>query len=80
MDGDRIDAWLSGTILEYTDLSRELLKNIPSKKNFITKGFASLGIDSHSAFESQALRELKSRYCNTKSCYICKNRFFSIHS
>lgn len=62
-------------ILEYTDLSRELLKNIPSEKNFITKVFASLGIDSHSAFESQALRELKSRYCNTKSCYICRNKF-----
>jgi len=52
-----------------------LLKKIPAEKNHITLGFENLGIKLHSAFDSQALTQLKNLYCNRKDCYNCKNKF-----
>lgn len=60
---------------EYVEIAYELLRSMPAEANSVTKGFAELGIKCSNAFDSQAIKELKSRYCDTKSCFICKNKF-----
>ena len=47
------------------------LENTKAEENAITKGFKSLSVDNHSAFDSQALIELKNEYCNNKRCLEC---------
>lgn len=57
----------------------ELLKNkaqgwleeIKAEKNHITKGFALLGVVNKNAFDSQALIELKTNFCDVKRCLNC---------
>jgi hypothetical protein len=61
--------------LEMSTFAQNLLKNIPAEKNHITSGFASLGIETHSAYHSQALTQLKNLYCNRRDCYKCRQRF-----
>ena len=41
------------------------------EQNYITKGFTKLGIDNKSAYDSQALIQLKNNYCNKKRCLEC---------
>ncbi len=41
------------------------------EQNTITKGFSDLGISNKSAFDSQALIQLKNKYCNHKRCLDC---------
>jgi hypothetical protein len=55
----------------YIDKSLELLENLPVEDNFIVNEFSDLGIKPKSAFESQALLELKNSYCNHKKCLQC---------
>ncbi|MEB0262165.1 MULTISPECIES: DUF2851 family protein [unclassified Mucilaginibacter] len=49
----------------------KLLENIPAEQNTITADFATLGVDIKTAFESQALLELKNTYCDYKKCLQC---------
>ncbi|MFD0767052.1 DUF2851 family protein [Mucilaginibacter lutimaris] len=49
----------------------KLLENIPAEQNNITADFANLGVDIKTAFESQALLELKNSYCDYKKCLQC---------
>ncbi|MBC7536561.1 MAG: DUF2851 family protein [Ferruginibacter sp.] len=42
-----------------------------SETNSITKGFVSLGVKNDSAFDSQALLQLKNFYCDQKHCLTC---------
>lgn len=44
---------------------------MPVEDNFIVSEFSDLGIKAKSAFESQALLELKNSYCNHKKCLQC---------
>jgi len=60
---------------EMKNFAFSLLKKIPAEKNNITYGFENLGIKTKSAFDSQALIQLKNFYCNRKDCYNCKNKF-----
>jgi Protein of unknown function (DUF2851) len=46
-------------------------EEIPKEKNNITEGFAALGIQTKNAFDSQALIQLKNKYCNEKRCLQC---------
>ena len=46
-------------------------EEINGEKNNITKGFAALGIENKTAFDSQALIQLKNEYCNKKRCLQC---------
>jgi hypothetical protein len=55
----------------YIDRSLKLLENLPGENNNIIAGFDSLGIKANSAFETQALLELKNYYCNYKKCLQC---------
>ncbi|MDB5130613.1 MAG: hypothetical protein JWR02_362 [Mucilaginibacter sp.] len=55
----------------YIDRSLQLLESLPSENNNIITDFGTLGVKIKTAFESQALLELKSSYCNYKKCLQC---------
>jgi hypothetical protein len=46
-------------------------EQLQPEKNNITKGFEVLGIANKSAYDSQALIQLKNKYCNEKRCLEC---------
>jgi hypothetical protein len=47
------------------------LEDLEPEVNFISRGFAALGVETKSAFDSQALIELKTQYCDDKNCLRC---------
>ena len=47
------------------------LKDINPEKNSIIEKFSDLGIKAKNAFESQALLELKTNFCDKKACVNC---------
>ena len=47
------------------------LEQIPSEKNSITKGWLETGMSQKCAYDSQALIELKTQYCDYKRCLEC---------
>jgi len=49
----------------------QLLEYLPNENNKITADFSILGVKIKTAFESQALLELKNNYCNNKKCLHC---------
>ncbi len=49
----------------------DILSSIKSESNSIIEKWILLGLKPTSALESQALIQLKTRYCDTKSCLIC---------
>jgi hypothetical protein len=49
-----------------------LLENLAPESNQIIRKWNDLGIESRSAFETQALLQLKNRYCETKKCLNCQ--------
>ncbi len=55
----------------FMDRSLKLLESLPGEQNNIIADFDVLGIKATSAFESQALLELKNYYCNYKKCLQC---------
>jgi hypothetical protein len=54
------------------DRAIEFLTYLPPEDNNITLGFEKLGIKAQNAFESQALIELKNKYCALKKCLHCR--------
>lgn len=56
---------------QYTDRSLALLESLPLERNHVVGDFEEMGIKVKSAFESQALLELKNSYCNHKKCLQC---------
>jgi Protein of unknown function (DUF2851) len=55
----------------YINRSLQLLEHLPNENNKIVEDFATLGLKIKTAFESQALLELKNNYCNYKKCLQC---------
>lgn len=49
-----------------------LLSALPPEENKVVKGYAALGVPSQSAFDSQALIELKTQYCDALKCLDCR--------
>lgn len=49
-----------------------LLEKLAPESNQIIRKWNDLGIDSRSAFETQALLQLKNRYCDNKKCLNCQ--------
>ena len=47
------------------------LEDLAAEKNMITKGFEDLDFSNKSAFDSQALIQLKNEYCNKRLCLDC---------
>ena len=48
-----------------------LLRRLPAERNSITHGWAALGVRIDNAAHSQALLELKNRYCGQRRCLSC---------
>ena len=55
----------------FKDKALQWLEQIVAEKNTITKGFTTLHIENKTAFDSQALIQLKNEYCNKKRCLDC---------
>lgn len=49
-----------------------LLEQIPSEKNIIISKWRQIGVTSQSAYDSQALLQLKKHYCDDKKCLWCR--------
>ena len=56
---------------ELQDRAIEFLENMKAEKNSIISKWNELGIKATSAFETQALIQLKNKYCNHKKCLNC---------
>ncbi len=56
---------------QYKTKAISWMEQLTSEKNAITKGFEQLGVINKSAFDSQALIQLKNVYCNYKLCLQC---------
>lgn len=54
------------------DKSIQLLEQIPAEKNAIVSGWQNTGLKVENAFDSQALLQLKKRYCDEKKCLRCR--------
>jgi hypothetical protein len=50
----------------------QFLEQLPPEKNSIISKWEKLGVKSRSAFETQALLQLKNRYCEKKKCLNCQ--------
>ena len=55
----------------FINRSLQLLEYLPNETNNIVADFNTLGVKIKTAFESQALLELKNSYCNHKKCLHC---------
>jgi hypothetical protein len=58
----------------FKDISEDLialLSQIPPENNRIIQKFASVGIKSKNAFETQSLLQLKNEYCDKGKCLEC---------
>ena len=55
----------------YKDKALRWLEEIEAEENIITKDFAALGVKAKTAYDSQALIELKNEYCSPKKCLQC---------
>jgi len=55
----------------YINHSLKLLEHLPNENNKIVEEFTTLGVKIQTAFESQALLELKNNYCLKKRCLHC---------
>jgi len=56
---------------KYKDKAIHWLEQTTAEKNSISKEFGQLKIENKTAFDSQALIELKNEYCNKKRCLEC---------
>ncbi|MEZ4934555.1 MAG: DUF2851 family protein [Saprospiraceae bacterium] len=55
----------------FKDKALRLLEELKPEKNTIIKGWESLGVVADSAYQTQALLQLKNEYCNKKRCLEC---------
>jgi hypothetical protein len=58
-------------VQHYINRSLKLLEHLPNESNNIITDFTNLGVKINTAFESQALLELKNNYCSYKKCLHC---------
>jgi len=56
---------------ELKNRALEFLEQLPPETNSIISNWAKLGVNSLSAFDTQALIQLKNRYCEKKKCLNC---------
>ena len=57
---------------EMKDKALELLEKLPEERNSIITGWKNLGLKVNSAYDSQALLQLKKNYCDDKKCLRCR--------
>jgi len=56
---------------ELKNRALEFLEKIPAEENSVIKKWNTIGVSARSAFESQALLQLKNAYCEQKKCLNC---------
>lgn len=56
---------------QFVDRAIAFLQAIPAESNKITKSWKAMGMDAHSAFDSQALIELNNNFCLKRNCLSC---------
>jgi hypothetical protein len=56
---------------KYKDRALQWLEETEAESNSITKGFHQMNIETRTAYDSQALIELKNEYCDKKKCLDC---------
>lgn len=56
---------------DYTDRALKFLEKLPGESNSIIQQWAKFGLNTRSAFQTQALLELKRNYCDHKRCLQC---------
>lgn len=56
---------------KFKELALKILEETAPEKNSIIKKWNELGVDAASAFQSQALLQLKNKYCSEKRCLEC---------
>lgn len=54
------------------DKALQLLEQLPTERNAIITAWQKLGIGSTTAYDSQALLQLKKQYCDDKKCLRCR--------
>lgn len=54
------------------DKALELLEHIPAERNAVITGWNNLGLITETAYDSQALLQLKKKYCDEKKCLRCR--------
>ena len=59
-------------IQELKDKALQLLEQIPCEINSVVTGWKNLEISADSAYDSQALLQLKKHYCDEKKCLRCR--------
>lgn len=57
---------------ELKNRALQILEEIPSERNSIVTGWQNTGVKSESAYDSQALLQLKKQYCDEKKCLRCR--------
>ncbi len=57
---------------DFCERAFHLLENAPAEQNFITRSWSKAGITSAHAADSQALIQLRTRYCDMKDCLRCR--------
>ena len=64
----------------YKNKAMQWMEQLAAESNNITNGFELLGIENKTAFDSQALIQLKNEYCDQKRCLQCAigNRILSL--
>ncbi len=55
----------------YKDKALQLLEDIPAEKNSVIDRWRALGIEPESAYQTQALLQLKKAYCSEQRCLSC---------
>jgi hypothetical protein len=58
-------------ISDYQDKALRLLEEIKGENNKIIRGWKQLGIEPKTAYQTQALIQLKNEYCDKKRCLEC---------
>lgn len=54
------------------DKALRLLESLPAERNATLSLWSDLGMEAHSAYDSQALLQLKKHYCDRKACLHCR--------
>lgn len=57
---------------DFKERALRFLDELPAEKNSVVQKWTSLGIHPRSAFDSQALLQLKNVYCQNKKCLNCR--------
>jgi len=55
----------------FYDLALKLLEEVPPESNHLISKWREIGLSPASAYQSQALLELKKEYCQAKDCLNC---------